>query len=104
MYLLLVIKLVKDALELTPELWKVPEGYTLFDIDNFSDSLVVSTALRAIQESEQVRVKIYAEEDAQLGATLKILTALLRYKGKLEVIVTGKHEQLERMVKKFNQH
>lgn len=104
MNLLLGIKLVNDILRLTPESRNVPDGYTLFDLDNFSDGLVVSTALKAIEQSDEIHFEVSAEPESKLGPTLKVINALLKFKGPLKIVFKGEHQQLEKMLKQLNRH
>ncbi|MEM6522695.1 MAG: hypothetical protein AAGF85_12760 [Bacteroidota bacterium] len=101
MDLILVITLIEDHLSLKPETHTVPHGATFFDIDNFSDDLVISTAIRAISESNSIRLEVRAMEGAKLGGVLKVINTLVKYSGDLKMSFSGSHLQLQKMLSRL---
>lgn len=101
MHLFLLVKLVENSLDLVPEKHEVPEGYTLFDLDNFSEDVVIATAIRAIAESKIIHLEIHAIEGAKLGAVLKIMNKLIKFEGQFTLGFKGHHTQIEKMLKRL---
>lgn len=104
MRLFLSILFIKGPQEFVPYNTDTPEGYALCDLDNFSDDMVVSTALRAIQESDVIHLRVRAKHGAKLGGILKIFNALVKFKGDLKVSFEGSNERIESMLKRLPHH
>ncbi len=94
----LTLHLVKDKYQLIPHNVDFPEGYAHFDLDNFSDDLVVATAIKAVQCARTIVVLIQARSEAPLGIVIKLLNALVKSPVELTVIFNGDHSQLEKML------
>ncbi|MGD1958440.1 MAG: hypothetical protein ACFB2Y_06270 [Fulvivirga sp.] len=101
MKLFLTLTLVENNLDIKPKAGGAPDSYVPFDLDNFSDSLVVATALKAIEQSDVVHVQIEAKEGVKLGGVLKVFNLLLKFKGDVSVHFNGSHRQIENMTKRF---
>ncbi|MEM7108633.1 MAG: hypothetical protein AAF519_10445 [Bacteroidota bacterium] len=99
--LYLIVNLIEDPIGFTVHSPNKPDGFTLYDLDNYSDGLVISTALRAISESQSIKLEIRAVDGVKLGAVLKIFNALIKYKGDLQVSFTGNHSQVEKMLRRL---
>ncbi|MEM1405190.1 MAG: hypothetical protein AAGG59_00335 [Bacteroidota bacterium] len=101
MKLFLTLTFVENNLDIRPKAGDAPDGYIPFDLDNFSDSLVVATAIKAIEQSDIVHVQIEAKEGAKLGGVLKVFNLLLKSRRDVRIHFNGSHRQIENMIKRF---
>ena len=103
MNLFLTLHLQEDPLAFVPSSWD-SEGVSSFDIDNFSDDLVVGTAIKALQQAEKIVVLVEARDHGALGAVLKVFNALTRIEVPILFIHNGGHPVLQNMLNRFDTH
>ena len=101
MNLFLTLHLQQDPLAFAPYSWEI-EGVSSFDIDNFSDDLVVGTAIKALQQAGKIVVLIEARDHGSLGAVLKVFNALVRIEVPVLFIHNGSHPVLQNMLNRFD--
>jgi hypothetical protein len=70
-----------------------------YDLDNYSDTLVVHYAVDIIQKAEKVVVVIQAHPEAQVGSVRSLLESLVGSGKKCLVLFTGENALAERMLK-----
>ena len=80
----------------------LPDFYW-YDLDNFSEGVVVDYALQMLQQAQNILLIIKAEPNSPLGGILKIIPQLHRSKSQIKVIFQGDHAQLQKMLKPLNQ-
>ncbi|MEM9856498.1 MAG: hypothetical protein AAF843_04055 [Bacteroidota bacterium] len=101
MKLCLYVTLAKSYLDVLPHQESISHDITYFDLDNFSDDLVISTVIKALSKFDSIHLVIKAVEGVKLGGVLKMFNALISYDGALSVSVEGKHKVIENMIKRL---
>ncbi len=61
MNLFLTLYLIQDKHQFIPGVIQSPVGYTAFNLDNFSEDLVVNTAVKAVELADKIVLFIEAE-------------------------------------------
>lgn len=78
----------------------VPQAM-IFDLDNHSDSLTISTAVRAMHAADKIFLYIEAEPDAQAGSILKIMSQIMKISSPIGIYYTGEHNVLSKILFRF---
>jgi hypothetical protein len=71
---------------------------TTFDLDNHSDSLVVSYAKRLLTESNHTLLFIETMPESKFSNLLSLLTYILDNPEGIKVIIKGENKKLEKMM------
>jgi hypothetical protein len=71
---------------------------TTFDLDNHSDSLMISYAKRLLTESNHTLIFIETMPDSKFNNLLPLLTYILDNPDGIEIIIKGDSLKLEKMI------
>ncbi len=106
--LLLYIQLVEDLAEIrfaNPMLPYLPAnavGLTCYDLDNFSDGLVIQYAQKLITQADSIVVGIEAKPQAKLQGVGNLLSRLADKQASVSLFYLGENESLIRLLSIFD--
>ncbi|WP_044173072.1 hypothetical protein [Flectobacillus major] len=75
--------------------------FTVYDVDNHSEGLVIEYAKRLIREAENIIVLLDAQASGQLKGVTNLLTQLADKSENTSVVYQGEHEGLKKMISIF---
>jgi hypothetical protein len=89
---------VKFSNAFLPILKEQETTFTTFDLDNHSDSLVISYAKRLLTESNHTLLFIETMPESKFSNLLSLLTYILDNPEGIEIVVKGENKKLEKMM------
>lgn len=103
MHLYLHIRISSEKLHFAPPLVNV-HGVDTYDLDNFSEAVVINTCIQAIERTSKLFVVIEAKENIGLGGIGKILNKIAQLKIPYQITYHGNHSMLNKMLTRFKEH
>lgn len=101
MRLFLHIKITSNQYQFSTPPVQLKGDVKYFDIDNFSDSVTINTALKALDRTDKLFVFLEAVDNNAIGGITKVLNRLVKLDILNRMIYNGNHLALDKMISRF---